>query len=536
MSHQAPSGPPPPPPGGAVRGGPGPPPHPSGANPGPPPGHPAHPGHPGQGRGRGGPPPQMQMQMQIPMQMPMRPRYKSSHIVDLNATDKQQLDEAACKKLLTTYSVHSIRKVIPTGKEKSTWAKAVVTEEPLSQEDIVAQLKKLKESPNTISDKKGELFHNQQGQVNRLLDRLKNEEGDPNFDWSLVQLDRRERSCNKIRETVLITVIVKRTLKDHLSAMEIYQLIEKNKQERMAELMRPAMPPQPQQVQPPPNPNSQPAPIVGIVRTHEKNDGNRGRSRSRSRQRPARYQSDSNSDTESDSDTASTGASTISSSLVTSISSRSDKRPRRYNSHNRRGRSHSRYRQREHQKKYYSHRSESPELIFQEFRRSHPRSPYVGEIAPIAPDAIIQAFQQGREEERAAAQHYLSQSHRPMIADEPSRAVIPAGRRELEYNTTLPRCPSRQYAEASTRHLDDLYADDDLPVIRDARSAPRDSAYRRRLSDAESYIARDPIRSRIPFTGLRPQIPRVRHHNSFTPRSPPRYRYASNYSSDSAYT
>ncbi|RAL68639.1 hypothetical protein DID88_007351 [Monilinia fructigena] len=540
-----------------MRGFPGPPPHPPGAKPGPP-GHPAHQGHPGQGRGRGGPPPQMQMQMQ----MPMRPRYESSHIVDLNATDKQQLDEAVCKKLLTTYSVYSIRKVIPTGKDKSTWAKAVVTEEALSQEDIAAQLRKLKESPKTISDKKGALFPNQQGQVNRLLDRLKNEEANPDFDWSLVQLDRRERSSNKIRETVLITVIVKRALKDHLSAMAIYHLIEKNKQERVAEMMRSAMPPQPQQGQPLPNPNDQPAPVVGIVRTNEKNDGNRGRSRSRSRQRPARYQSDSNSDTESDSDTASTGASTIGSSLVTSISSRSDERPRRYNLHNRRGRSHSRHRQREHQKKYYSHRSESPEPIFQKFhRRSHPRSPYVGEIAPIAPDAIIQAFQQGREEERAAAQHYLSQSQRPMIADEPSRAVIPAGRRELEYNTTLPRYPSRQYADAPTveaprhvespytrpaprhqdpiyndRHLDDLYEDDGPPVIiRDVRSIPQDITYRRHLSDAESYIARDPIRPRIPFTGLRPQIPQFRRH-PFTPRSPPRYRYASSYSSDSAHT
>lgn len=551
------------------RGAPGPPPPPPGIRPGPPPhfqGPPPHfqgppPGHPGQGgapsHGGGGPrPPQMQMQM------PMRPRCESSQVVDLNATEKRPLDDVACRKLLTTYQVFSIRKVVPTGKEKSTWAKAVVTEEALSQEDITAQLKKLKDSPQTIADKKGALYPNQQTQVSRLLDRLKTEESDGHFDWSLVQLDRRERSSNKVRETVLITVIVKRAVRDEFNAMAIYQLIEKNKQEKLAELMRPPMPPQPQN--PPPNPNDQPPAPVGILHTAGQNRGNRGRSRSRSRQRPDRNHSDSDSDSESDSDTASTGASTMSSSVVTSISSRSDGRSKRYNSRSRRGRSHSRHRPREHQKKYYAHRSESPEPIFQEFRRSsHPRSPYAeGVAAHAAPDAIAQAYQQGREEERAVAQHYLSQPQRPTIIDEPSRAVVPAGRRELEYNTTTSRYPSRQYAEVpmveapryvepqysrpAPRHrdplyhdqyLDDVYEDDSPPlIIRNTRPLPREPVYRRRLSDVEDYIARDSTPRRIPFTGLRPQIPQIRQHHPFTPRNPPRHLYSSSYSSDSAYT
>ncbi|ESZ99219.1 hypothetical protein SBOR_0426 [Sclerotinia borealis F-4128] len=558
MNHQQPRGLPPPPLGAMGRGAPGgpppPPPPPPGirsgtpGSQGPPPGHPAHQG------GRGGPPPQMQM--------PMRPRHESSHVVDLNATDKRPLDEAACKELLTTYRVYSIRKVTPDGKEKPTWAKAVVTEEALSQEDVAAQLETLKRFPQTIADKKGALFPNQQGQVNRLLDQLKTEELDPHFDWSLVQLGRRERSSNKVRATVLITVIVKRAVMDQFNALALYHFFEKNKQERLAaELTRPPMPPQPQ---PPPTLNDQPPAVVGVLRTPGQTGGNRGRSRSRSRQRPARYHSDSNSDSESDNDTASTGASTTSSSLVTSISSRSDERSRRYHSRTRRGRSHSKHRPREHQKKYFNGRSESPEPIYQELRRSsHPNIPYTGEVASIAaPDAIAQAFLQGREEERAVAQHYLSQLQRPIISDEPTRAIIPAGRRELEYNSASPRYPSHQYAEVpmveapryvkpqysrpvpryrdplyNDRHLDDLYEDDAPPVvIRNVRPVPREAVYRRHLSDAESYIARDPIAPRIPFTGLRPQIPQVRHHYPTTPRSPPRYRYASSYSSDSAYT
>ncbi|KAF7872122.1 uncharacterized protein EAF02_009227 [Botrytis sinoallii] len=528
MSHPHPGVPPPPPLGAMGRGAPGPHPHPQGGGrpgpqpnfqgphpnfQGPPPGHPGHQGHPGQGGpppgGRGQPLPQMQMQM------PMRPRYESSHVVDLNASEKRPLDDAAYRKLLTTYTVFSIRKVVPTGKEKSTWAKAVVTEEALSQEDIVAQLKKLKDSSQTITDKKGALYPNQQGQVNKLLDRLKTEESDQHFDWSLVQLDRRERSSNKLR---------------------------------------------PQNA--PPNPNGQPQAPIGIIHTSGQKGGSRGRSRSKSRQRPTRYQSDSNSESESDSDTFSTGASTISSSLVTSISSHSDGRSKKYSSRGRRGRSQSKRRPREHHKKYYAHRSESPEPIFQEFRRgSHPESPYTGEAVPLsAPDAIAQAFQQGREEERAAAQYYLSQSHRPIIIDEPSRAVVPAGRRELEYDTLAPRYPARRHAELpmieapryrehqysrpapryrddlyNERHLDDLYEDDCPPVIiRNVRSVPREAAYRRRFSDAENYIDRDSTTTRIPFTGLRPQIPQFRHH-PFTPRSPPRHRYSSSYSSDSAH-
>ncbi|THV45675.1 hypothetical protein BGAL_0462g00070 [Botrytis galanthina] len=590
------------------RGAPGPHPHPQGGGrpgpqpnfQGPPPGHPAHQGHPGQV----GPPPGGRGQPLPQMQMPLRPRYESSHVVDLNASEKRPLDDAAYRKLLTTHTVFSIRKVVPTGKEKSTWAKAIVTEEALSQEDIVAQLKKLKDSSQTITDKKGALYPNQQGQVNKLLDRLKTEESDQNFGWSLVQLDRRERSSNKVRETVLITVIVKRSPRDEVNATALFTIIDRQKQEKLAHLTRPPMQPQPQpqpqhqpqnqpqpqpqphpqphphpqfqpqpqgqpQCQPqlrpqnaPPNPNGQPQVPIGILHTSGQKGGNRGRPRSKSRQRPTRYQSDSNSESESDSDTISTGASTISSSVVTSISSHSDGRSKKYSSRGRRGRSQSKRRPREHHKKYYAHRSESPEPIFQQFRRgNHPESPYTEEAVPLsAPNAIAQAFQQGREEERAAAQYYLSQSHRPIIIDEPSRAVVPAGRRELEYDTIAPRYPTRQHAELSMveapryrehqysrpapryrddlyneRHLDDLFEDDSPPlIIRNVRSLPREATYRRRFSDAESYIDRHLTTTRIPFTGLRPQIPQFRHH-PFTPRSPPRHRYGSSYSSDSAY-
>ncbi|KAM0146439.1 hypothetical protein ACHAQE_010735 [Botrytis cinerea] len=579
------------------RGAPSPHPHPPGGGrsgppnfQGPPPGHPAHQGHPGQG----GPPPAGRGQPLPQMQMPMRPRYQSSHVVDLNASEKRPLDDAAYRKLLTTHTVFSIRKVVPTGKEKSTWAKAVVTEEALSQEDIVAQLKKLKDSSQTITDKKAALFPNQQGQVNKLLDRLKTEESDQHFDWSLVQLDRRERSFNKVRETVLITIIVKRSPRDEVNATALFAFIDRLKQEKSAHLTRPPAQPQPQpqpqfqpqfqpqpqpqaqaqaQTQPqcqpqprpqnaPPNPNVQPQVPVGIPHTPGQKSGNRGRSRSKSRQRPTRYQSDSNSESESDSDTFSTGGSTVS-SLVTSISSRSDERSKKYSSRSRRGRSQSKRRPRQHHKKYYGHRSESPEPIFQEFRKgSHPESPHVGEEVPLsAPNAIAQAFRQGREEERATAQYYLSQSHRPIIIDEPSRAVVPAGRRELEYDTIAPRYPARQHAELpmieapryrehrysrsspryrddlyNERHLDDVYEDDSPPlIIRNVRSVPREATYRRRFLDAESHIDRGSTTTRIPFTGLRPQIPQFRHH-PFAPRSPPRHRYASSHSSDGAYT
>jgi hypothetical protein len=130
---------------------------------------------------------------------------------------------------LTTYDVYSIRKVQPVENEKSTWAKANITKEPLTQDDIAVILKKLQASSQSISDKKAALSPFQQTQVNNLLDKLNNEEIDhANFTWSLSQIDRREETINNVRETDVISVTVRRGRREDVEAGGIYTALDRD--------------------------------------------------------------------------------------------------------------------------------------------------------------------------------------------------------------------------------------------------------------------------------------------------------------------
>jgi len=99
------------------------------------------------------------------------------------------LGEDVCRKKLTSYEAFTIRKIVPRDlKEKATWAKAEITKEPLSQEDIIRTVRKLNKSRRTVQDKQSTLMPFQQSQVTRLLDELITGEGDPNFECSIAQL------------------------------------------------------------------------------------------------------------------------------------------------------------------------------------------------------------------------------------------------------------------------------------------------------------------------------------------------------------
>ncbi|KAM3084516.1 hypothetical protein ACMFMG_001380 [Clarireedia jacksonii] len=558
--------PPPPPPPSHLRppqGHPGqPPPPPNFMPPGGPPNGPQ--GMPGPG-GPGGPPPGGMGPQQ--MQMPVRQRVvQSTFTFDCTETPEPKTDEAFFRKKLTAYEVYSIRKVPPVGKEKSTWAKVSITKEPLTQEDIAIQLKKLQASSQAVADKKAALYPFQQTQVNSLLDKLNTEEVNHNFTWSLIQLDRREKSVHKVRETVLITVIVKRSVKEDVDASGVAAAIDRNKRERAAAMNRPPPGPMPQEGPPmiihpptngpgnpnPPGPPLQDGPHGGPIPNHGPPPNNRRPSNRRRRR--GSFHSDSDSASDVDSDTNSSAASIISSSLATTISSRSDERSRRFNSRGRRrGRSHSRHR--EHHKEYhYPKRDSSEQSHFAGTPRNSSAQPrYVAEIpmspvaAPIVAPPVLthsetfaQGVQAGREIE-------MERSKLLAQLDEPGALTI-AGRDERQYRTPS-RYPPRQYEEApvldapryplerrsserrprygepvyAERRLDDVWEDDFYPP-------PRDDVYRTRLSDAENYMRGEIGRPRIEYTGLRPQI---RH--PFTPRHPPRnptrVRYASSYGS-----
>ena len=493
--------PPPPPPPPNVRGPPPGPPPPPNVRPPPPPGP--------------------------PIQLPMRQQINSTRVVDI--TPRKPLDEDACKKRLTSYEAHTIRKIVPRDpKEKPTWAKAEITKEPLSQEDILKAVKKLNESKRSVQDKKAALMTFQQGQVNRLLDELMTSDPDTNFEWSLAQMDRKEITNKKgQRETTTITVYVKRAPLKDLNPIGLFNAIERNKQQRLEQMNRP--PPRPE----PPQGgggggggggNGPPPPIiVGKVKDDPKFKSNLSRPKKK-------YHGDDSSDS-SEYSSESDSESEYSSEGNTTISTHSGRHPKKY-SH--KGRSQSR--RREHRKKYYvDDRVLSPNPLQRResmpYGAAQPR--YVPEVPlramPTVPafDPVAAAYQAGKidaDAERFGHDRYP----RAASVSEP-RAIVtygrPVERERYEPRFSEPRYSEPRYSEPryveevrEVRYVDDLREED---IQRREEQIRREE---RRRRDAEDYIERrasdSPIRGDRFFS------------NPFTPTSLPRgVRYAPSYSS-----
>jgi hypothetical protein len=105
-------------------------------------------------------------------------------------------DQETCRRLLTSYEAHTIRKLPGDGRQKSTWGIAKLVREPWSQADISTRMRLLSESGSmrrTVTEKKAALFPHQQGQISKLLDDLNGQELDASFEWVLAELDRREK-------------------------------------------------------------------------------------------------------------------------------------------------------------------------------------------------------------------------------------------------------------------------------------------------------------------------------------------------------
>jgi hypothetical protein len=168
------------------------------------------------------------------------------------------LEEEACRKRLTSYEAYSIRKALSLNKtqekstsplktqEQTTWAKSEHTRELWTQENIVTNIKELKDN-RIVSEKIEMLRHWQKRQVNHAFEGVKRAESDPNFEWSIVQIDQKFRPVGKAKETTVITVYFKRTPRSDVNPVALYTAIEKVKAERIAQLGSPPPPP------PPPN-------------------------------------------------------------------------------------------------------------------------------------------------------------------------------------------------------------------------------------------------------------------------------------------
>lgn len=235
-------------------GQPPPPPPPPGQRGPPPQGMPGA-GPPGQHPGPANRPP---MQGPPPFLSQMRQPVNSTRVVDISP--RPMRDAASCRKELTTYQVYTIKKAIPNGREKPTWARSEVVQEKIPKSEIVKDIKKLNEGRNSVADKKASLAPFMQGQIVNLIDDLSTREHDANFEWSLVQLDTKRRVISKRpekKETVTMTVYVSRTPLEGLDPIMLHQTLERNRIERLQAQNRP--PPQQQQQQPQqPPPQQQP--------------------------------------------------------------------------------------------------------------------------------------------------------------------------------------------------------------------------------------------------------------------------------------
>jgi hypothetical protein len=431
--------------------------------------------------------------------MPIRQQHNSTKISDISP--RKLLDEDFCKKKLTTYRAYTLRKVPVKDpkKEKPTWARAEIIEERLAQDEIAKQIKKLNEGRGSVTEKKAALMHFQQGQINILMDELLTNESDHSFEWSLAQLDRKERNLRKgVRETTTITVLVKRAPgKDH-NPVFLFQTIERNKQAQAQaqaqaqerarqEAARPqALPPQH-----PPQPQSLPFTNIqggGAIKLGSKDK---------------KHHDDSSVSSEYDSNSASD--SEYSSSEGTTVSSRSRVPGRRY--HNRRSRSRSR--RREHHKQYYIEGPRSPEPQHRDSR------PYGGPPLVYAPEvprpipsfdplaAALQAriiegdaqrFERELDREREREREWERERYPPRVIIGEPRAIVSYGRQERRERVySEPRYGARY----EPRYVDERYIDDLRPIDDDLRVRER---------RAEEYIRRpsEPIFSN-PFY---PSLPR----------------------------
>ncbi|KAH6691118.1 hypothetical protein BKA61DRAFT_283800, partial [Leptodontidium sp. MPI-SDFR-AT-0119] len=179
-----------------------------------------------------------------------RPLQQSVRIQDISPP--KIMNEEMCLKRLTTYSMYTIYRA-STGEifdDLSTWARAEVIEEQLSQLDIVTQIDKLHQASLPVLEKKAALSRDQQTQITTLLDDLASREMDQNFCWVLAQLDTKSAVVEGKRkkmtfEDITILVFVRRAPIPNANPIMLYQAIERMKAARF-QAPRPPQPPAPQ--------------------------------------------------------------------------------------------------------------------------------------------------------------------------------------------------------------------------------------------------------------------------------------------------
>lgn len=493
----------------------------------PPPPPPGQRGPPPPGfRPQGGPGPQG-----MPMQIPMRQAPIQNGARISNITSPRVMEELDALKLLTTYKVFTMRKLVPENpRHKSSWAVAEIYEERLAQPEIIKLIKRLNESKRTVSDKKAALQPYQTTQVNNVMDDLVATDQDPaNFEWALVQLDSvqkalptSDRGKKRYRETVTITVYAKRSphpdrnpaaLLHQLERLRAEQERDQREHERMMqEAMRPRppppqplpLPPQPMPPPPPPQqlphpgpsprppmgpqPNERPGPHAGarpgghsnVINMGKTGTGNgrpklaRGKhgSSKKNRHHESDISSDISSETSFISETDESDAKSYDSSK-SSISSVDDRRERRHHSVHR-GPIRSRSRHRPEVKTIYLEgRSPSPSRRFRESLQlgeysALPQRAYAPEVPRMGPEAdAISSAYRAGREVGIAERREQPPVIIERIIEKP---VISYGRPEPRFQEPR-RLEPRRFIEEREQYIDDVHLDEDRDYIRHQQEA-----------------------------------------------------------------
>lgn len=108
-----------------------------------------------------------------------------------DVSSRSILSETDAREQITTYEVYTIQRIESQNpNEEDAWARCNVVRESLNDREIIHRINELnKEGPTTIQ-KKASLSHNQQLHITRLLSSVTRSETDPNFQWTLAQLEK----------------------------------------------------------------------------------------------------------------------------------------------------------------------------------------------------------------------------------------------------------------------------------------------------------------------------------------------------------
>ena len=380
------------------------------------------------------PPPSVFRGLQSP-NIPFR-RQQSMKIQDMSPS--LVLTEDMCLKKLSTFKLFTIHRAPMKNDETQVeWEKAQVTEERLSQLDILAQMDKLYENSPPVPEKKAALSREQQSQVTAILDDLATQELDSNFHWVLAQLDTKAAVTSgkglgrkAMGDDIVILVFAKRAPIPDVNAITLYQILDRMKAARLQ-----GPPPPPQHPVQPTQPKSFPImqqnqpPIRGVPKP--KTVSMSTPLSSAFRKKGKDLDGDSSDMTDSDSDSSSLASSLSSTSMTT--------RP---------GKSHGRRKHGKGSRRRSKYRMLSPGRSRHDSRSQSGRS----RSDPL--DPITSAYQVGKQDvmaDRFANSYRGQYLHRPDIVP-PSRDLeIPRfGRYGSERQTTGQYGPVIPYDDPPT--------------------------------------------------------------------------------------